>query len=113
MSSPVAPQLTARIQMTDTAAWHGPPPGLNAELRTTLVVAELAYIARVSIPDGNAFVRGLPIEVPVEFMFPDKALPTFTPGTHFKIWAGKDVGTGEVLGTVDTPNTSLERTRER
>jgi hypothetical protein len=98
--------------MTDTAAWHGSAPELNAELRTTLLVEGLAYIARVSIADGAAFVQGLPIEVPVEFMFPDKALPKFTPGTQFKIWAGKDVGTGEVLSSVDTSNNSLERTRE-
>ena len=113
MSSPVAPQVTARIQMTDVDAWRGPPPELNAELRTSLVVAGLTYIARVSISDGNAFVQGLPIEVPVEFMFPERALPKFTPGTQFKIWAGKDVGTGEVLSMVDTSNNSLERTRGR
>ena len=98
--------------MTDTTAWRGPTPELNAELRTSLLVEGLAYIARVSISDGDAFVQGLPIEVPVEFMFPEKALPNFTPGTHFKIWAGKDVGIGEVLSRIDTSNTSLERTRE-
>jgi hypothetical protein len=98
--------------MTDTAAWRGPPPELDTELRTSLLVDGLAYIARVSISDGDAFVQGLPIEVPVEFMFPDRALPNFTPGTHFKIGAGKDVGIGEVLNCVDTSNKSLERTRE-
>ena len=99
--------------MKDTEAWRGPAPELNAELRTSLFVDGLAYIARFSIADGLSFVQGLPIEVPIEFMFPDKALPKFTPGTQFKIWAGKDVGIGEVLGLVDTSNKSLERTRER
>ena len=112
MSSPVAPQVTARIQMTDTAAWRGGPPEANAELRTSLLVEGLAYIARVSISDGNAFVLGLPIEVPVEFMFPEKALPNFMPGTQFKIWVGKDVGTGEVLSSTHTSNKSPKRTRE-
>jgi len=93
-------------------ARRGAPPKPGAEFRFPLVVDGLAYIARFSVSDGDAFARGLPIEVPIEFMFPDKALPKFTPGTQFTIWDGRDVGTGKVLCLVDTSNTSLERTRE-
>jgi hypothetical protein len=56
---------------------------------------------------------GKPVEVPVEFLSPDLALPKFLVGIHFKIWAGKDVGVGEVIALVGTSNKSLERTRER
>ncbi len=112
MPSPVAPQVSARIQMTATERWRGAPPIQGAEFRYPLVVDGLAYIARFSVSDGEAFARGSPIEVPIEFMFPDKAVPRFMPGTQFKIWDGRDIGTGEVLGLVNTSNNSLERTRE-
>ena len=112
MSSPVAPQVAALIQITAKESWGRTPPQLGVEFRFPLVVGGLAYIARFSVSDGDAFSRGMPIEVPIEFMFPDKALPRFTPGTQFTIWDGKDIGTGKVLRLVDTSNKSLERTRE-
>jgi hypothetical protein len=69
-------------------------------------------MVRFSTSNGSDFILGKPVEVPIEFFAPEQALPKFAPGTHFKIWAGKDVGIGEVLAIQGTSNTSLERTRE-
>jgi hypothetical protein len=113
MSSPVSPQITARVQLTLTDSWHGAPPAPGADVRTTLRVGDTSFVARFSTPNGQDFILGQPIEVPIEFMSPDLALPKFLVGTQFKIWAGKDVGIGEVIALAGTSNKSLERTRER
>ena len=116
MSSPVSPQITARVQLIATDSWRGAPPGPNEDVRTTLCVGDIregGFIARFSTSNSQDFVLGKPIEVPVEFMSPDLALPQFRVGTQFKIWHGKDIGVGEVIAFVGTSNTSLERTRER
>ena len=109
MSSPVSAQITARVQLTATDSWQGAPPGPDRDVRTTLRVEGGNFIARFSTSSGNDFILGKPIEVPVEFMSPDLALPQFQVGTQFKIWHGKDVGFGEVIAVVSTSNTSLER----
>ena len=113
MSSPVSPQITARVQLTATDSWHGAPPAADGDVRTTLRVGDTSFVARFSTSNGHEFISGKPIEVPVEFMSPDLALPKFQVGTQFKIWAGKDVGVGEVIALAGTSNKSLERTRER
>jgi hypothetical protein len=112
MSSPVSPQITARVQLTATESWRGAPPAPDGDVRATLRVDDTSFIARFSTPNGQDFILGKSIEVPVEFMSPDLALPKFQVGTQFKIWAGKDVGVGEVIALAGTSNKSLERTRE-
>ena len=113
MASPVSAQITARLQLTATDSWQGAPPGPDRDVRTTLRVKGGNFIAKFSTPNGHDFILGKPIEVPVEFMSPDLALPQFQVGTQFKMWHGKDVGVGEVIAVVGTSNTSLERTRGR
>ncbi len=116
MSSPVSPQITARVQLTATDSWHGAPPGPTDDVRTTLCIGGIGnggFIARFATTKGQDFILGRPIEVPIEFMSPDLALPQFQVGTHFKIWHGKDIGVGEVIAFMGTSNTSLERTRDR
>ena len=116
MPSPVSPQIIARVQLTATDSWRGAPPGPSDDVRTTLCIRGIGnggFVARFSTPNGRDFILGKPIEVPVEFMSPDLALPQFQVGTQFKIWQGKDVGVGEVIAAMGTSNTSLERTRDR
>ena len=112
MSSPVSPQVTARVQLTATDSWRGAPPDPDGDVRATLRVGDASYIARFSTSSGSDFILGKPIEVPVEFMSPDLALSEFQVGTQFIIWVGKDVGVGEVIALAGAPNKSLERTRE-
>jgi hypothetical protein len=115
MSSPVSPQITARVRLTAADSWHGAAPAPDQDVRTTLCIGGIGrggFIARFSTPNGQDFILGKPIEVPVEFMSPDLALPHFQVGTHFIIWHGKDIGVGEVTALTGTSNKSLERTRE-
>jgi hypothetical protein len=98
--------------MTSTESWVGAAPGPDMDIRTTLCIDGVYHMVRFRTSNGCDFVQGKPVEVPVEFFAPDLALPKFQPGIQFKIWAGKEVGIGEVLGNQGTSNTSLERARE-
>ncbi len=112
MSSPVAPHMIARVQMTATESWVGGTPSPDLDIRTTFCVEGAYHMVRFSTANGSDFVQGKPVEVPVEFFASDLALPKFQPGVQFTIWAGKEVGIGDVLSAQGTSNTSLERTRE-
>ena len=112
MPSPVSPQINARVQLTVTDSWHGVPPAPDGDVRVTLRVGDTSFVARFSTPNGHDFTSANPVVVPVEFMAPDLASPKFLVGTQFAIWAGKQVGVGEVISLAGTSNNSLERSRD-
>jgi hypothetical protein len=112
MSSPVVPIVAARIHLDVTESWSGGPVHLGAQFLTTLRVGDSSHMVRLSSLDGRAIALGKPVDVAVEFFSTDPAFAKFPTGAQFKIWVGKDVGVGEVVGVVDTSNKSLERTRE-
>ena len=112
MSSPVAPNIIARIHLTVTESWSGDPVILGAQFLTTLRVGDSSFMVRLVSLDGHAIALGKPVDVSIEFFSDDSALSRFPTGAQFKIWVGKDVGVGEVVSVADTSNKSLERTRE-
>jgi hypothetical protein len=113
MSSPVAPEIIARLSLFPTEAGGRGLPPRQGDWRTILTVGSESFSARVAARVGHLLEPGATSEAEVQFLFPDAALPRFKPGIQFKIWEGTDVGTGEVLSIVSTSNKSLERTRER
>jgi len=42
----------------------------------------------------------------VQFLFPEAALPFFSPGTPFTVWEGKVIGHGIVRERVERPTTA-------
>jgi hypothetical protein len=99
--------------MTSPESWVGGAPSPDMDIRTTLCIGGVYHMVRFCTANGGDFVQGKPVEVSMEFFAADLALPKFQPGVQFTIWAGKDVGIGEVLSNQGTSNTSLERTRDR
>ena len=112
MSSPVASDVTARVQFTVTESWNGGPIVLGPQFLTTLHAGDSYFMVRLMSIDGQNIGLGKPVDVTVEFFSAATALPNFPEGAQFKIWAGKDIGIGEVLAVGGTSNKSLERTRE-
>jgi hypothetical protein len=112
MSSPVAPQVIARLNLFSADEGGKGLPPRPGDWRTILTVGSESFSARVAASTEQALEPGVVAEAAIQFLVPDAALPKFKPGVQFKIWEGKDVGTGEVLRAPGTSNTSLERTRE-
>src|SRR5688500_20272972 len=113
MTSPVAPEIIARLNLFPTEAGGRGLPPRQGDWRTILTVGSESFSARVSAAAGHSLEPGATGEAEVQFLVPDAALARFKPGVQFKSWEGTEVGTGEVLSTVGTSNKSLARTRDR
>ena len=104
--------MIARLSLFSAEVGGRGLPPRPGDWRTILTVGSESFSARVAASTAQALEPGVTAEAAVQFLVPDAALPKFKPGVQFRIWEGKDVGTGEVISTVGTSNNSFERTRE-
>ena len=102
MSSPVTPHVIARLSLFSAEVGGkglAPRPG---DWRTVLTVGAESFSARVAAADDQALQPGEIADAAIQFLMPDVALAMFKPGVKFKIWEGRDIGSGEVLSAPGT-----------
>ena len=49
---------------------------------------------------GKTLELGETYELPVQFLYPELALPKLSPGKSVRLWEGKDIAAGEVVRLV-------------
>lgn len=47
--------------------------------------------------DGRCLDLGVSYEVPVKFLYRDKALPKMQPGAEIHLWEGRNIAKGQVI----------------
>jgi hypothetical protein len=95
MSSPVRSEIFARITLVASADGGRRTPIRSGEYRGILSVGGENFSARFTVPDGAT--PGDTIEVGIQFLSPEKALPRFGVGTRFTLSEGHSIGDGVVL----------------
>jgi hypothetical protein len=100
MSSRVRPEIFARIVLAASPDGGRRTPILSGEYRAILTVGGESFSARFVVPDGCVASPGDTIEVGVQFLLPEKALPRFRVGARFTVSEGRSIGEGVVLANV-------------
>jgi hypothetical protein len=97
MTATLTPEIFARIELYPTSADGRKGPLPDGMYRGVLGVAGEHYSIAFVPPAGVLVQPGDAVEVGVQFLFPELALPHFAVGTEFTLWEGRDIGRGRVL----------------
>jgi hypothetical protein len=100
MSSPVSPQIFAKVTLLPTAVGGRKTPILSGDFRSVLGIGHEHFSARLEIPEGIHFEPGSTMDLGIQFLFPEAALPNFPVGTTFTVWEGRDIGHGQVTSVI-------------
>lgn len=100
MSSPVTPEIRAKVTLLATEAGGRSTPIPTGEYRGVLGISHEHFSARFEVPEESTFEPGRTLDLGIQFLFPEMALPKFPVGARFTLWEGRVIGTGEVTSVI-------------
>ena len=94
--SAVTPHVVAKVTLSLTLKVGKRFAQADKSFREILGLGDEHFSARFDVPD-RTFSAGETVQVGIQFLVPEHALPKFSVGTEFTIWEGGDIGRGEVI----------------
>jgi hypothetical protein len=100
MQPQIKAEIRAAITLVPTELGGRHSTIFSGEYRGVLVIGDEHFSARFKIPEGTSLEPGRTMDVEIQFLFPETALPRFPIGEAFTIWEGRDIGFGRVTGVI-------------
>lgn len=75
-------------------------PILCGEYRGVFGVSDEHFSVRFEVPKETTFAPGSTLDLGIQFLFPEMALPKFPVGARFILWEGRLIGSGEVTSVI-------------
>jgi hypothetical protein len=97
VSTSVTPNILAEITLYPATQGGRKSTILQGEYRGVLGIGADHFSVRFAVESSNGFPAGETKIVGIQFLFPETAITSFSVGSTFTIWEGRDIGRGHVI----------------